>query len=197
MHDGPNIAKPDINTQIAARVRQLRADRHMSLEALATRSKVSRSMISLIERAETSPTAVVLEKLAAGLDVTLASLFEFPGHLKQPVARLTEQPSWRDPASGYLRRNVSPAGDPVQIVEIVFPAGAHVNYETSRRQPVIHHQVWVLDGDIEVTVGTVVHELAKGDCLAFILDQPTAYRNRTSASARYAVVIVNQPDHGR
>jgi transcriptional regulator with XRE-family HTH domain len=191
------MSGPDINTQIAARVRQLRADRHLSLEALATRSGVSRSMISLIERAETSPTAVVLERLAAALDITLANLFERPSGARQPIARFRDQPSWRDPGSGYLRRNVSPAGDPVQIVEVAFPAGAHVTYETGRRQPVIHHQIWVLEGSIEVTVGSANHALATGDCLSFILDQPTAYRNRTSAPARYAVVIMSQTDSGR
>ena len=43
--------------------------RHDGLDALADRSGVSRSMISLVERGESSPTAVVIEKLAAGLGV--------------------------------------------------------------------------------------------------------------------------------
>ena len=43
---------------------------------LASKTGVSRSMISVVERGESSPTAVVLEKLAAGLGVTMASLFE-------------------------------------------------------------------------------------------------------------------------
>ena len=68
----------DINDRIASRVRQIRAERGLSLEALAEGSGVSRSMISLIERGESSPTAVVLEKLATGLGVPLASLFDAP-----------------------------------------------------------------------------------------------------------------------
>ena len=63
----------DINTRIAARVRVLRAAADLSLEALARRCDVSRSMLSLVERGETSPTAVVLEKIATGLGVPLAS----------------------------------------------------------------------------------------------------------------------------
>ena len=59
----------DINSRIAARVRNLRAAAELSLEALARRCDVSRSMLSLVERGETSPTAVVLEKIAAGLGV--------------------------------------------------------------------------------------------------------------------------------
>ena len=100
----------DLNQRIAARVRQLRAARDLSLEALADRSGVSRSMISLIERGETSATAVVLEKLAAALDITLAALFEPPAASAAPLVRKADQAVWRDPESGYLRRNVSPSG---------------------------------------------------------------------------------------
>src|SRR5256714_6463704 len=106
----------DLNERIAERVRDLRAAHGLSLDALATKSGVSRSMISLIERGESSPTAVVLEKLAAGLGVMLASLFDAPAAAAQapsgPVARRDDQPQWRDPAAGYLRPHVSPPGRP-------------------------------------------------------------------------------------
>src|SRR2546422_6256491 len=106
----------DLNQRIAERVRELRAARGLSLDALATKSGVSRSMISLIERGETSPTAVVLEKLAAGLGVMLASLFDSPAAAapapRGPVARRDDQPQWQDPAPGYRRRNGSPPGVP-------------------------------------------------------------------------------------
>ena len=54
----------------------MRGARGLSLDVLAKSSRVSRSMISLIERGESSSTAVVLERLAAGLGVTLGSLFD-------------------------------------------------------------------------------------------------------------------------
>ncbi len=112
-------AASNLNQRIAERVRELRAAQGLSLDAVATKSGVSRSMISLIERGESSPTAVVLEKLAAGLGVMLASLFDAPAAAAQassgPVARRDGQPLWRDPASGYLRRNVSPPGMPQRV----------------------------------------------------------------------------------
>jgi len=187
--------KDDLNERIARRVRDLRAAQGLSLEALATRTGVSRSMISLVERGESSPTAVVLEKLATGLGVALAALFEAPVQAApQPVSRRADQAQWRDPASGYVRRNVSPAGNsPIQIVEVEFPAGARVAYETGARGPLIHQQVWVLDGAIDVTVGDELHRLKTGDCLAHVLDRPTAFHNATRRPARYAVVLVSQP----
>lgn len=189
-------AEPDLNQRIAQRVRELRAAAGLSLEALAAHSGVSRSMISVIERGESSPTAVVLERLATGLGVPLASLFDAPQPLAHPVARRAQQATWRDPASGYVRRNVSPAGhpSPIQIVEVDFPPGARVAYETGARDVRVHQQVWVLDGRIEVTHGDQVHRLEAGDCFAMEIDRPMAYRNPTRKPARYAVVIVSNPN---
>jgi transcriptional regulator with XRE-family HTH domain len=185
---------PDINQRIAARVRDLRGAKALSLEALARRSAVSRSMISLIERGEASATAVVLEKLAASLGVSLAALFEDVKAPAGPLARRGAQPQWQDPASGYLRRNLSPPGvtAPLQLVEIEFPPGARVAYESGAREAPLHQQVWVLEGCIEATVGGARHRLEPGDCLAFELDGPTAYRNPGRKRARYLVAIVNE-----
>ncbi len=181
----------DLNERIARRVRDLRSARGLSLDALAARSGVSRSMISLVERGESSATAVVLEKLATGLGVALASLFEPPQPTGSPVARLADNPPWRDPHSGYVRRNVSPGGvgSPIQIVDVSFPPRARVAYESGAREPQIHQQVWVLEGRIEITVGDELHRLAAGDCLAHLLDRPVSYHNPGRKAARYAVVI--------
>jgi len=193
----------DLNRRIAERVRDLRAGRGLSLDALASKSGVSRSMISLIERGESSPTAVVLAKLAAGLGVTLATLFDEPTSTARarggPVARRAEQPQWQDPASGYVRRNVSPPGvpQPMQIVEVQFPPGGRVAFENGARDVRVHQLVWLLEGAIDVTLGAERHRLHAGDCLAMQLDRPTVFHNPTRKPARYAVVIASEPSAGR
>jgi len=187
-------AAPDINARIAGRVRALRTDLRMTLDALAEKCHVSRSMISLVERGESSPTAVVLDKIATGLGVPLATLFDDASASASPVSRREDRTPWRDPQSGYVRRNISPANfpSPMQIVEIVLPAGARVAYENGARDVGIHQQVWVQEGSIEVTLGSVTYRLAEDDCLAMQLTAPTAYRNRTRKPARYLVVIVSE-----
>jgi transcriptional regulator with XRE-family HTH domain len=187
-------ATPDINVRIARRVRALRADLGMTLDALAAKCEVSRSMISLIERGESSPTAVVLEKIAWGLGVSLAALFDDSSAPANPVSRPADRTPWRDPQSGYIRRNISPTNvpSPIQIVEVVLPAGARVAYETGARTMRIHQQIWVQEGSIEVTLGTVTYRLAAGDCLAMELNEPSAFRNRTRKPARYFVIVATE-----
>jgi transcriptional regulator with XRE-family HTH domain len=183
-----------LSEYLARRVRELRAASGLSLDKLAGRCGVSRSMISLIERGESSPTAVVLEKLSVGLGVSLASLFDPPRPSADPLSRRAAQREWRDPASGYLRRNVSPAGfdSPIQIVEVSFPPGARVAYESGPRQPRLWQQVWVLEGRIELTLGEQRHSLDAGDCLAMQLDRPLSYHNPMRRPARYAVVLCSE-----
>ena len=186
----------DLNGRIAKRVRELRAGQRLSLDALASKCRVSRAMISLIERGECSPTAVILEKVAAGLRVTLASLFDSPKAAAYggPVARREHQPQWQDPASGYLRRNVSPQNvhQPMQIVDVHFPPGARVAFDSVTRNQRVFQQIWILQGIMNITRSNERHRLREGDCLAMQLDQPTIFHNPTRKPARYAVVITSE-----
>ena len=185
----------DITLSLARRLRDLRRERGLSLEALADRSGVSRSNISLIERGESSPTAVVLDKLATALGVTLPDLFASAGPPDDPplpLARAEAQPVWTDPESGYTRRSLSPAArSPIQLVEVHFPAGKRVAYDTGSREGEFYQQIWMIEGSMEITVGETAWRLDAGDCLAMKLDCPLTYRNPARKPARYLVSIAS------
>jgi transcriptional regulator with XRE-family HTH domain len=181
----------DMDAQLSARLRGLRSAAGLTLDALAESSGVSRSMISLIERGESSPTAHVLDRLAAALGVTMASLFDAePKAQASPLVRRAKQSSWTDPETGYGRRNLSPPGFPstVELVEVVLPVGAVVAYD-SARTTIVDQQVWVLDGTLEMRVGEQAYRLEAGDCLAMELGRPITFKNRSDAPTRYLVAL--------
>jgi transcriptional regulator with XRE-family HTH domain len=187
-------ADATINARIAARVRELRTARELTLEALAARSAVSRSMISLIERGESSPTAAVLERIATGLGVPLASLFENRTGAPSPVSRGSDRRPWRDPLSGYLRETISPDihAAPFQIAAVTMPAGARVTYDSAPRETGFHQQVWLQEGSIAIAAGGLTHLLGKGDCLAMQVQGPVTFHNPGRRPARYVVVVALQ-----
>ena len=191
----PAAQLPNINRRIADCVHELRTERQLSLEALAAQCGVSRSMLSLIERGECSPTAVVLERIATGLATPLASLFDNSAGPPDPMSRGQDRLSWRDPESGYIRRNISPANfpSPIRIVEVVLPAKARIAYESSSPESNLAQQIWVRQGQVEVSIGSITHQLRQDDCLAMQLNAPVSFRNRSQKAARYVVVIANQP----
>lgn len=191
----------DINQRLAHRIGKLRFDRGFSLEELAGRSGVSRGMISRIERAESSPTATVLNKLAIGLGVMLPELFGEHGyadtrlHLRDPVSSRRGQPEWKDPETGYRRRTLTPrtAGQRLQLSEIRFPAGARVTFENAFGATLVQQQVWMLEGQMELNLGTETTRLAAGDCMAMTLDRPITFHNPGDREARYLVALLGPP----
>jgi len=173
---------------IGRRVAERRAGLRLALEDVAARTGVSRAMISRIERGEVHASAVVLDKLCAGLGISLSALFARDA--ASPLLRRSDQPAWQDPASFYVRRDVAPAGtgSPVRIVEIEFPAGAEVAFEPSRHR-IIEQHVWLLEGAIEVESAGTTWRLAASDCLHMRLDQANSFRNVSGRPARYAVIL--------
>ncbi len=182
----------DVSQHLAVRIRQARDQRDWTLEQFAEASGVSRAMISKIERGEVSPTASVLARLAAGLDTSMASLFPPPAAQGAPLSRWEDQSDWRDPGSGYVRRNVSPAGAAAEIVYVTFPAGARVVFDNHTATKGLEQQVWVLEGTIEMGIGETVTPLGTGDCMQMLLDQPITFHNPGEESARYAVILTRR-----
>lgn len=191
MESGDNI----FDKSVAERVRTLRIAHGLTLDELATRSGVSRAMISRIERAEASPTAALLARLCEALELTLSAFFADDERPPSPLIRRSEQRLWRDPSTGYLRRSVSPSGMPsrVDIVEVEFPAGARVSFPPREESRVMTQHVWLFAGELQMIIGETVHTLFPGDCLFMDIGDAFDFHNPTDRPARYAVIL----DRGR
>ena len=65
-----------INKQLGYRIRYLRNQKGMSIEALALEAEINRNYLGDLERGTRNPTVVVLNKIAKALGVSLSVLFE-------------------------------------------------------------------------------------------------------------------------
>ena len=179
----------DAGTQLAERLKLEREARGWSLADLAERSGVSRGAISKIERGESSPTAGLLVRLADAFDLTLAGLLARAEGEADRLSRAADQPLWRDPASGYLRRQVFERADhPVELVRVELPAGAHVGFPAASYRR-IRQLVWVLEGELIIEEAGVRIRLAAGDCLAFGPPADAAFINESGRACCYLVIV--------
>lgn len=186
------------------RLRAARRERGWPIERLASASGVSRAMISKIERGESSPTAVVLGKLSAALQLSVAELLAAPAaaateagagppsHGQAPAAglvrRAADAPQWRDPDTGYLRRQLSTPRFPVAVTEVMLPAGARVPYPAGA-YAFIAQLVWVLSGQLTLIDGPAVHVLSAGDTFELGEPRPREFRNESAGECHYLVVV--------
>ena len=182
-----------LDIRLGARIRREREIRGWSLGDLAERSGVSRSMINKIERADSSPTASLLGRLSGAFGLTLSTLLArsevFPSGR---VHRAGDQTQWRDPETGYLRRQICPVPGsdlPLDIVQVVLPPGASVSFP-SAAYTFIRQIIWVLAGRLAFVEGDQAHDLGPGDCLELGAPADCAFRNATGKSCTYVVAVL-------
>ena len=179
----------DTSTRIARRIRLERDARGWSLADLAERSGVAKATISKIEREEMSPTAVILVRLAGAFDLTLAGLLLRAEGGGERLSRAADQPTWRDPETGYLRKQVFSRSDhPVEIAQIELPAGQQVVMPASSYAH-IRQAVWVQSGELVIVEGGDRRLLGAGDCLGFGPPCNVTFANETAAPCTYLVVL--------
>jgi transcriptional regulator with XRE-family HTH domain len=185
------MREADVDVRLGARLAELRTEHGWSLEELAERSGVSRSTLSRAERAETSPTAALLNRLCAVYGRTMSQLLSEVEAEPAPVLRVADQPVWEDRNAGFVRRSVSPphAGLRGELVEGRLAPGADLAYD---RPPVpgLEQHIWVLEGKLEVTVRDVTHALGAGDCLRLRVWGPTRFRCPGAEPVRYVLAVV-------
>ncbi|MEO5756141.1 MAG: XRE family transcriptional regulator [Mesorhizobium sp.] len=156
----------DISSTIGKRIHAERLMRDWSLAELAQRSEVSKAMLSTIERGKTSPTAALLVRIAAAFGMTLSALIARAELQGGGLLRESDQPIWRDPATGYVRRHLSPVSDmPLELIRVHLPADAKASFPAAT-YAFIRQQIWLISGRLEFTEGDTVHRLEAGDCLA-------------------------------
>jgi transcriptional regulator with XRE-family HTH domain len=170
---------------------------------------VSRAMISKIERGESSPTAVLLGKLSAALELSVSELLTGAGRDPDPdpagerpadtavdagagrVRRAADTPQWRDPDTGYLRRQISTPGFPVAVTEVTLPPSARVPYPAAA-YAFIAQLVWVLSGQLTLADGPLERVLSAGDTFELGQPRPREFRNETTEPCRYVVVVTRK-----
>ena len=177
----------ELSMSIAASVAAARKERAMSVAQLASASGVSRAMIAKVERGEAQPTAVLLGRLSGALGLTLSQLVARAEGSGERFRPREAQPVWTDPQTGYTRRAVTAAGGPIEVVEVELPSAASVEY--SPEAYFRHHVLWCLDGRLDVTEGTAIHEMSPGDSLTLGAPSRCIYRNPTDRVVRYAVML--------
>lgn len=181
----------ELNLEFGRRVRMLRDRSKLTLEDLATRSGVSRAMLSKVERGEKSPTIGLAKRIAHALDTTLTFL---TGGVEDQqavvVVRRDQRHVFRDKETGFERHLLSPpmAGNHIELLLHRLPAGVSTGIMPAYRSGVEKH-IAVAEGELIVSTPKQEIALAEGDSLFFEATVEHAFTNRSRKLCSYYVVI--------
>ena len=183
--------RSDIHDRLAASLREARRARGLSLDAVAKLSGVSRSMVSQIERGESSPTVATLWNLTRALQVDFAGLLDAPDTPMIEVITAKQAPKIAGHGKGCQITILSPpeqAGK-LEVYDIQLDAGGALTSDP--HGPGTREQVTVLAGQIEVQAGMDSRVLGLNDTAHYRADQP--HRIATvSGAARLLLIVQSQ-----
>jgi len=167
-----------IADRLANRLKDTRKSKGLSLEAMAKLSGVSRSMLSQIERGESSPTVATLWSLTRALQVDFAGLLDEDSgdSAIKEIMRAPRTPTIDSQGEGCRIRILSPPDQAgrLEVYEIRFAAdGALIS--DPHRQGCVEH-LTVLMGALNVTAGEDAAKLNQDDTIRYAADCNHAIR---------------------
>jgi transcriptional regulator with XRE-family HTH domain len=178
----------DSPVNVGQRLRELRAERGLSIRALAERSGLNVNTFSLIENSKTSPSVSTLQQIAAALEVPMTAFFETDTP-KNSIAHIVArnrprlafaQGTLEDLGAGLTSRAVEP------FVMTLEP------HATSGDDPIVHtgfEFVFCLQGRITYRVEDQSYVLEPGDSLLFESYLPHCWRNDEAQPAQAILVL--------
>lgn len=182
--------RSDIHDRLAASLKAARTAKGLSLDAVAKLSGVSRSMVSQIERGESSPTVATLWNLTQALQVDFAGLLEDRAAPAIEVIRAEAAPVIAGRGVGVKIRILSPAeaAGEHEVYDLEFAAGGALLSDP--HSPGCREHLTVLDGSVTVVSGEDETLLRAGDTARYFADRPHQIRAETGA-ARAILIVQN------
>ena len=156
--------------ELGGRIHEQRTRRSLSLDELAKKARVSRSMLSAVERGEKSPTVLILDQIATGLGTSIARLLAPEREERVVVLRAGEHDRAVDP-SGWERRILSPVLPNVEFefMRTTLPAGVNAGAFLPHN-PGSREYVAVERGTLRLTLDGEAYLLKKGDSIYYAGD---------------------------
>ena len=178
----------DIAVTIAANTKRIRETKKLTLDAAASATGVSRSMLAQIEKGEVNPTISVLWKIADGYKVSFASLIEERGNTVSVVRMADTQPLKED-GGRYLNYPVFPFDEEklFETYRIVIEVGGALSAQPHLKGAVEY--ITAFSGQTEIVVAGECLRLSKGDSVRFHADVPHGYRNCGTETAELSMLI--------
>lgn len=181
-------------SRVGLKMKHTRLLKGFTLKQLADLAGCSESLLSRIENGNANPSIKTMHRVALALNMPVSGLFQDNGEHSSIVLRQGERPTvGTDQAGrgkGHSLEALIPSGRGNLLsgyINDIEPGGGS--------EGIITHEGeefgYVLDGEIELTVGKQTFQLRPGDSFYFRSEKPHSYTNNRRRPAR--VLWLNTP----
>ncbi|MGE0542294.1 MAG: helix-turn-helix domain-containing protein [Dehalococcoidia bacterium] len=153
--------------RLGRRIRQLRTEQGLTLDALAGRAGISTAMLSKMERGAVNPTLVVAVRVAGALGMTISQLVGVESRRAAVKVTVDQRMAFRDPETG-IERQIFPAMEDgsLALMRMVLPAGSSTGEHTPHRRGTETYLL-IEQGSVRAVIDGDEFILAAGDAFYF------------------------------
>jgi transcriptional regulator with XRE-family HTH domain len=158
-------------------MRKLRSSHNLTLDELARRTGMSRTLLGQIELGKTAPSVSVVWKIAQAFKVHFSELLASSERVETTILRAADSKRLISPDGRFSSRPLYPfAEKPEAEFYELFLAG-HSREDAQPHQPGTRENLIVTSGRLELHVGGDHFQLGKGDAIVFAADVAHSYIN--------------------
>lgn len=186
------VNEGEVTPSLGKTIMRLRKAYNLSLGELSEQSGVAKSIISQIERNETNPTISTVWRLSRALDTTIDEVLRddeaapnFVEHQPKPAIPILES------QDGLCRLAIVGALSLVEYLQWYdFEAKPRGVLESDPHPPGTIEHLYLITGELEVTVAGETRALKAGEALRYHADRPHKIVNNGAGTAHATMVLV-------
>ena len=167
-------------------IRSFRQANNESLQSLADRSGVSRSMISQIESGQKSPTIAILAKLADAMNISLEDFVKAPTDVNN-IEVLTPSPNNIVSKKGSIfvchQLTSRSSSSPADLYQFYFTDYGKTSFSANPTPGTVKY-IWVEQGEITLFLSSTQVQVKAGQAIKFKATTPHRFENRKGLLAK-------------
>jgi len=170
---------------VGVRLQSIRKLKGLSQRELAKRAGVTNSTISMIEKNSVSPSISSLKKVLGGIPMSLVEFFSLDLEQDSHTQVVYRADELTDLSSGTVTMKLIGKAHPnrtITFLDETYPPGTDTGEEMLNHDG--EEAGMLVDGRLELTVGTEVFVLEPGDSYYFDSTKPHRFRNPYDKPAR-------------
>ena len=177
----------EISKNVSKNLKEIRKSRRLTLEELAEKSGVSKSMLGEIERGRTNPTITVLWKITQALKIPLTMLIGNQNESYVLVRKNDQVPLNQE--SDHIISSIFPFYEAhrMEILQLDLSPKSKLSNEGHMKG--VEEYIFVLDGSVSIVVHDEEVTLQLSDSIRFAADTRHTIENITERHAKLLNII--------
>jgi rhodanese-related sulfurtransferase/transcriptional regulator with XRE-family HTH domain len=183
------VPEQGLDAVVGENLKTQRTQRGLSLDELARKSGVSRTVLGQIELGKNVPSIGLVWKIAQALGVPFSTLLSTHQKFGTTILKKARAKTLLSADGRFSSRALFPLDDQRTVEFYELWLAPHAKDDADPHPPGTRENLIVVSGKLEMHIGSEVHVLEEGDAIVFAADVAHSYVNLANVDCKMYLVM--------